>query len=316
MSDMVKGFQTTKVLVVGDAMLDIYLHGAAERISPEAPVPVFLEKSREYCLGGAGNVANNAAALGGRVTLMGAIGNDGEGKVVLKLCKNGKIFPRFVREGGRPTIQKMRAISGHYQLLRVDRENATLLSQTAEKRTTRLIKNFPDYDIVVVSDYGKGFITKNVVASLKKRFGGKRIVANIKPTINTRLYRGVGVVTLNAKEGQVLTGIDAATTHGAVAAARALSKYFRASVVLTRGEQGMTVCDAKTGKISHVASRALRVFDVTGAGDTVIATLALALGSKLPLLRAAEIANRAAGIVVGLRGTAVVRPDDLKAALG
>lgn len=320
--EIVKKFRATKILVAGDVMLDLYIRGDVERISPEAPVPIVFEKSREYSLGGAGNVAANIAALGGRITLLGSVGNDSEGRFIYGLCRQSGIIPRFVSEPERPTSQKTRAVSGHHQLLRIDREEIGAISKDAEKKVARLIENFGDQDLVVVSDYAKGFITEAVVAALKKRFGGNKIIANIKPAahaelykgINTivGLYKGINTITLNVKEAYLFTGIDASTDKGAVNASRLLCGRLGASVVLTRGEHGLTAYDRKFRKAVHVANSALRVFDVTGAGDTVVATLALMLAVGEPLFRATEVANHAGGIVVGLSGTAVVRPSDLK----
>jgi rfaE bifunctional protein kinase chain/domain len=310
--EIVKKFRATKILVVGDLMLDLYIRGDVERISPEAPVPVVFERLREYSLGGAGNVAANIAALGGRVTLMGGVGNDSEGKLVYGVCRRGGIIPRFAYEPKRPTSLKTRATSGHHQLLRIDREKIGAISKDTEKKVARLVENLGDQDLVVVSDYTKGFITEAVVGALKKRFGGKKIVANIKPAVHIELYKGINTLTLNAKEGHSFTGIDTSTDKGAVDASRLLSNRLGASVVLTRGEHGLTAYDHKFRKAVHVANHALHVFDVTGAGDTVIATLALMLGTGAPLFKSAEMANRAGGIVVGLLGTAVVRPSDLK----
>lgn len=310
--EIIERFRTTKILVVGDVMLDLYIRGDVERISPEAPVPVVLEKSREYSLGGAGNVAANIAALGGRVTLLGDVGNDNEGKLVYGLCRRSGVIPRFVYEPKRPTSLKTRAVSGHHQLLRIDREKIGAISKDTERKIARLADNLGDQDLVVISDYAKGFITEAVVRVLKKRFGDKKIVANIKPAAHVELHRGINTVTLNAKEGHLLTGVDTSTDKGAANVSRLLCNRFRASVVLTRGQYGLTAYDRELKKAVHVANHALRVFDVTGAGDTIIATLALMLGAGAPLFKAAEVANHAAGIVVGLRGTAVVRPSDLK----
>jgi len=320
--EIIEKFRSTKILVVGDVMLDLYIRGDVERISPEAPVPIVFEKLREYSLGGAGNVAANIAALGGRVTLLGNVGNDNEGKLVYGICRRSGIIPRFVSEPKRPTSLKTRATSGHHQLLRIDREKIGTISKDVKKKVARLIENFGDQDLVVVSDYAKGFITEAVVGALKKRFGGNKIIANIKPAahaelykgINTivGLYKGINTITLNVKEVHLFTGIDASTDKGAVNASRLLCGRLGASVVLTRGEHGLTAYDRKLRKAIHVANRALHVFDVTGAGDTVIATLALMLGAGAPLFKAAEVANRAGGIAVGLLGTAVVRPSDLK----
>lgn len=304
-------FPKTKVLVVGDIMLDRYIVGSAERISPEAPVPVVLEYTREDFLGGAGNVAANIASLGGRVTLVGVVGNDPEGARVRELCAQWNVTPQLVRDGKRPTSRKTRVLSGHHQLIRVDKEAAGDISKITERQLVETVKRLGDFDVVALSDYAKGSLTKYVVEALKKRFGGKRILANIKPAAKIALYQGVRVVTLNAKEGHHLTNIEPANGSAAARTAQALARLFRASVVLTRGEYGVTVYDRGAKKISHIASPPLHVFDVTGAGDTVIAALALMCGSGARLAEAAHAANRAAGVVVGKKGTSTVTPDEL-----
>ncbi|MBI4087365.1 MAG: bifunctional hydroxymethylpyrimidine kinase/phosphomethylpyrimidine kinase [Candidatus Liptonbacteria bacterium] len=306
---------TTKVLVVGDSMLDLYISGRVERISPEAPVPVVLEESRKYFLGGAGNTAANVASLCGQATLVGVVGNDEAGTVIQDLCRRQRITPRLIRESGRPTVHKTRALAGHHQLLRIDREVADDISKSTEKKVVRTIKNLPDHDIVVLSDYAKGLLTPAVVDAVKKRFGLKRIIVNVKPSARVALYRNVNAITLNSKEAHELTNIDTKSDNGARGAAKELSKIFSASVVLTRGEKGMLVYDRSLKRNSHVSPEALQVFDVTGAGDTVVATLATMLAAGAPLLKAAEVASVAASIVVGVKGTAAIKLSDLKTRL-
>lgn len=311
----IDAFPAAKVLVVGDSMLDLYITGRVDRISPEAPVPVVLEESRKYFLGGAGNTAANVASLCGQATLVGVIGNDEPGIVIQDLCRRQGITPRLIRESGRPTVHKTRALSGHHQLLRIDREVAGDISKSTEKKVVRTIKNLPHHDIVVLSDYAKGLLTPAVVDAVKKRFGLKRIIVNVKPSARVALYRNVRVITLNAKEAHELTKIDTKSDAGARRAAKELSKIFSASVVLTRGEKGMLVYDRSLKRGSHISPDALQVFDVTGAGDTVVATLATMLASGAPLLKAAEVASAAASIVVGIKGTATVHINELRSRL-
>ncbi len=320
--EIVEKFKTTKILVFGDVMLDLYIRGDVERISPEAPVPIVVERSREYSLGGAGNVAANVAALGGLVTLMGSAGGDNEGDFVRWLCRRSGIVPRFLREPKRPTSIKTRAVSGQHLLLRIDRERVGAISENTEKKVVHLVENLGDQNFVVISDYAKGFVTEAAVQALKKRFGGRNIVANIKPMpvvqiglfkgIDIGLYKGINTITMNKNEGHFFTGVDTSTDKGAADASRLLSKRLNASVALTRGEHGLTVYDRKLRRAIHIANKALHVFDVTGAGDTVVAALVLMLAAGVPLFKAAEVANHAGGIVVGRRGTAVVRSSDLK----
>lgn len=322
--DIVEKFHKMKALIFGDVMLDFYIRGDVERISPEAPVPIVVERSREYSLGGAGNVAANIAALGARTTLMGNVGKDAEEVLIRTLCRESDITGRFLYEPKRPTSTKMRAVAGQHLLLRVDRETIGLISKSTEKKAIREVKDMGDQDVVVVSDYAKGFVTQDAIRAMKERFGGKKIMANIKPMpiaqaggvmfkgIDISIFKGIHTISMNANEGRFFTGIDTSTNKGAAAAARLLGRRLNASVVLTRGKHGLTAYDQKTRRAVHIINHALHVFDVTGAGDTVIATLTLLLGAGMPLFEAAEVANHAGGIVVGRLGTAVIRPADLK----
>ncbi|MDP2598531.1 MAG: bifunctional ADP-heptose synthase [Candidatus Liptonbacteria bacterium] len=313
--EFIKKFPQMRVLVAGDIMLDHYISGVVERISPEAPVPVVLEKSREYFLGGAGNVAANIAALGGKVTLLGAVGNDVEGRLVYKLCKKMGITTSLVKEKGRPTSRKARILAGPHQLLRLDMERVDDISKDVEHKIARDIKSLGEHNLVVISDYSKGYLTKGVVDALKKKFGGRRIIANIKPTARAGFFGNVRLLTFNSKEAYDIAHIPVNTDRGAVRAALALSKKFKSSVVITRGEHGMTVYDRVLGKTSHISSDALKVFDVIGAGDTVIAALALMQACGASLAESAHVANKAAAVVVGIRGTATVSPEELLAKL-
>lgn len=319
--EIVQRFKATKILVFGDVMLDLYIRGDVERISPEAPVPIVFETSREYALGGAGNVAANIASLGGKVTIMGILGKDVEGETVEKICRKSGIIPRFVCVPKHPTTLKMRAVSGSHQLARIDREHVGAMTKGIEKKVQRVIKDIGEQDVIVLSDYAKGFVTKATIDALKNRFGREKIVANIKPLAHHRrlfkgididFYKGIKVMTMNANEGAFYTGVDTLHDKGAADASRRLGNQLHASVVLTRGEHGLMVHDRKLKKTTRFANHALHVFDVTGAGDTVVATLALMLGAHIPLLTAAEVANHAGGVVVGRRGTAVISPPDLR----
>jgi D-beta-D-heptose 7-phosphate kinase/D-beta-D-heptose 1-phosphate adenosyltransferase len=313
--NVIAGFKKTKILVVGDLILDLYIKGVVERISPEAPVPVVTERSRDYLLGGAGNVAANVAALGGGATLIGVVGNDREGKIMRRICSARGIASKFVSESGRPTALKTRATADRHQVLRIDREVAGPVKKSTEKKLVAILGRVKPHDVVVVSDYAKGCITKKVVETLKRRFGSRGIIVGAKPQ-HAALYKNVGLVVLNLHESQALIGIYGDTNVSAARAAKAVSKMFSSSAVLTRGECGITTYDKKSRKISHVETRAVQVYDVTGAGDTVLATVALMLASHASLQDAADVANHAAGIVVGIQGTATVNVKQLKTSLG
>ncbi|OGZ53399.1 MAG: hypothetical protein A3B25_02145 [Candidatus Ryanbacteria bacterium RIFCSPLOWO2_01_FULL_48_26] len=314
LSNFVDKFKGKKVLVYGDVMLDLYIRGEVERISPEAPVPVIMERSREYVLGGAGNVAANIASLGGAVTLVGVIGNDAEGNIVRDVCGKFGIDARLVSEEDRPTAVKARAVAKRHQLLRIDREKTGAISKATEKKIISLLAGIRDFDAVVISDYTKGCIVPEVTAFIKKHFAGKKIIAGIKPA-GAVLFKDVETVVLNLKEAHAVTGMHGDSNSAATDVVSRLSRELASSVVLTRGEYGMTAFDKKDRKVSHVPTRAAQVYDVTGAGDTVLALLALMLASGASLSEAAEVANHAAGVVVGLEGTATLTPDELKKAL-
>ncbi len=311
---VIKSFKGKKVLVYGDVMLDLYIRGDVERISPEAPVPVMMERSREYILGGAGNVATNIASLGGVVTLAGVVGDDEEGKIVHDLCREWRVDGHLVTEKNRPTAVKARAVAKRHQLLRIDRERTGQISKTTEKKIIAALRGLKNFDAVVVSDYAKGCVVPGIIAFLKKRFKGLGMIAGIKPA-GAGLFKDVGVVVLNLKEGHGMTGVYADSVSAAKKTVSKLFAILGSSIVLTRGEHGMTVLDKKTGNVSHIPTRAVQVYDVTGAGDTVLASLALMLASAASLSEAAEVANHAAGVVVGREGTATLTPKDLAAAL-
>ncbi len=314
LKQFINNFKGKKVLVYGDVMLDLYIRGDVERISPEAPVPVIIERSREYLLGGAGNVAANIASLGGAVTLVGVVGDDEEGKIARDVCKKFGIDARFVSEENRPTAVKARAVAKRHQLLRIDREKSGYISKATENKIETLLKSLKDFDAVVISDYTKGSVVPSTVSFIKKHFGAKKVIAGIKPA-GVALFEDVEMVVLNLKEGHAVTGIHGDMDAAAADAVLKLSDMLKSSVVLTRGEYGMTAFDKKHGKVSHIPTRAVQVYDVTGAGDTVLAVLALMLVSGASLSEAAEVANHAAGVVVGIEGTATLMGKDLEAVM-
>ncbi len=309
MINYIDQFPKKSILVAGDVMLDLYIRGEVERISPEAPVLVVLETSRQMALGGAANVANNIKSLGGKVSLLGVTGKDSEREMIKKACRSSKINFHLVTDPGRMTTTKTRALARHHHLLRIDRENKISLSPAVEKKVISEIKNLPNHDLVVISDYNKGFLTKNIVQALEKRFGKNKIIANFKPA-NSYLFKNILALTHNLKEAKEITNLTATDNKSAEKVVVALAKNFSSSIILTRGDQGMTIWD--DNGVHHVPARAAKVMDVTGASDTVISVSALMLACKSSLLEAAKLANYAAGLVVGLEGTATISNDYLK----
>jgi rfaE bifunctional protein kinase chain/domain len=296
-----------RVLVVGDVMLDRYWFGDVARISPEAPVPVVKVGRSEERPGGAANVARNAAALGAKVTLLSVVGRDEAGSSLARLARRAGIDARLHRDPGINTTIKLRVIGRQQQLLRVDFEtppgHEILLAKLRE--FARLVKGC---DVVVLSDYGKGglaHITKMIELA---RRAGKPVLVDPKGEEFAR-YRGATAITPNRAEFRAAAG--GWKSEGELTRrAQALRRRCRVQALLvTRSEEGMTLYDAN-GRF-HVPVQAREVYDVSGAGDTVIATLAAGLAAGLDMPAAVRLANRAAGIVVGKFGTAVVHPEEL-----
>jgi D-beta-D-heptose 7-phosphate kinase/D-beta-D-heptose 1-phosphate adenosyltransferase len=303
-------FKKKRILVVGDIMLDTFIRGDVERVSSEAPVPVVLETSRSAHLGGAGNTAANISALGAHTILVGVIGSDTEGRTVKRLARAARIKLHAVIDSVRPTTTKTRIAARHHQLVRVDREWSALFRAPVARKLLRILARLPTPDVVVVSDYAKGVVAAELVTALKRRYGARKILADFRPA-QASLFRHVRVITPNTLEAFQLCGVRASTDAEAERAVRLLAKHSDSSVVLTRGEQGMTVYERGNGRPVHIPSHAREVFDVTGAGDTVAAILGLMLACGANLYDAARAANYAAGIVVGREGTAAVSSKEL-----
>lgn len=306
-------FAHTRVLVVGDVMLDRYWFGSVARISPEAPVPVVHVQRSEERAGGAANVARNAAALGARVTLLSVVGCDAAGAQLAKLLKQDKVVARLHRDAGITTTVKLRVIGRQQQLLRVDFETVPGHEVLAAKlRDYRRLLRV--HDVVILSDYGKGGLEHIETMIAAARRAGKRVLVDPKGD-DFKRYRGATVLTPNRSEFQQVAGRarnEADFTARAHKLRRALGLD---ALLVTRSEEGMTLYRrGKTRARLHVPARAREVYDVSGAGDTVIATLGVAMASGLPLEQAVGIANHAAGIVVGKFGTATVRVAELNEA--
>ena len=309
-------FAGCTVLVLGDVMLDTYVYGHVERVSPEAPIPVLRIDNRREMLGGAGNVARNVAALGARVILVGVAGEDEAGHSIatqLAEADGGRISGRLVIDQGRPTTRKTRFVSGTQQLLRVDEEIARPIGgATAEAVLARFEEALAESDIVVLSDYSKGVLSEAVLAAAiaAAHAIGKRVVADPKSRDFSR-YRYVDVLKPNRLEITQATGIDCrddATTEQAGRAALATAEA--GAVIVTRGAHGVSIIP-KDGPALHLPTLARAVFDVSGAGDTLVSCLAVALAAGADLAEATELANTAAGIVVGKAGTECVSPTEL-----
>ena len=313
----VKRLARASVLVVGDAMLDRYVYGEVERVSPEAPVPI-LTVTRETAMpGGAGNVVRNLIALGASAAFVSVVGDDQAGSDLTGLIGGQeRVEPWLLVQGGRTTTLKTRYIAQGQHLIRADREQTIPLP---EKLTERLIRIALDAvaatSITLLSDYRKGVLSDEVATQIiaGAKSLGRRVIVDPKGRDYSR-YRGADVVTPNRRELSEATGLSVDSESAIVAAAQVLlARYDFGAVLVTRAEDGMSLITAD--EVRHFPGEAKEVFDVSGAGDTVVATLAAALAVDVPLVEAARLANIAGGIVVGKVGTAAARPADLLAAI-
>jgi D-beta-D-heptose 7-phosphate kinase / D-beta-D-heptose 1-phosphate adenosyltransferase len=314
LAELVRRFTDARVLVLGDVMLDRYVSGNAGRLSPEAPIPVLRPMSSRATLGGAANVALNVAMLGGHVALVGVIGDDAAGAEVARLLAvSPGIAPYLVVATARPTTAKTRFLAGVHQLLRLDEETTAPIDQaTRATLLQRFAEALETADVVVLSDYAKGLLTDDVLRAVMARAGamGRRVIADPK-RIDFGAYRGATVLTPNEQEVRQGTRIDAADDLEADRAGRlALDMTGGEAVVVTRSEKGLTLVRRDQPAL-HLPTRAREVADVSGAGDTLVAALAVALGAGASLPEASVLANITAGISVGKQGTATVSREEL-----
>lgn len=304
-------------------MLDQFLFGRVQRLSPEAPVPIVEYDHDDYRPGGASNVAMNLAALGGHVTLVGVIGEDEAGRRLHGLLARGGVDPGgLVVDAGRCTTRKLRIVTQRQQqVARVDFErDADVSGPVADAIADAVAKGAASADVLVVSDYLKGVVTAHTMAALRTAARAHDVPVLVDPKVpHLDLYAGVTLVTPNQVEAEAATHARVRTDDDARDAARRLRDQLRCqSVIITRGEHGMWVLDGATAPPTEAnfASTAVEVADVTGAGDTVISTLALALAARAPLVDAAQLATVAAGIAVSRFGAVAVTRDELASRLG
>jgi len=314
--EVISSFKGKKILVVGDLMLDEYIWGEVERISPEAPVPIVRVKNETWVLGGAANVAHNISSLGGRAVIAGVIGDDSPGrKLSALLQKNGIDARGLVVDQIRPTVTKSRILAGHQQIVRIDREVSHDIN--ADLRTD-ILKSIHlmigEIDGIILEDYAKGLINQELIRELIELAESRNIFIVVDPNSYRHfLYRGASLVTPNHKEAVEAAGLGREVELEELGRSL-LKKWGAKAVLITLGEDGM--CLFEEGKESfHIPTIAREVFDVSGAGDTVIGTVSLSLAGGYELNEAAGLANYAAGVVVGKLGTATVTPDELRSAL-
>lgn len=310
-------FSRGRIVCVGDVMLDRFVAGSVERISPEAPIPVLKVARENAMLGGAGNVAVNIASLGGQARLFGVVGDDGAARELGALLDDAaRVESTLVTDGARTTTIKTRYVAAGQQLLRTDYEDtAPVAAATQAELRAALGPAIGEANAVVVSDYGKGTMTAVILGEVMERAGAARVPVIVDPSgRDYGRYRGAAVVSPNRAELEGATGLSCEEDADVEQAARNLiDSCGVASVLVTRGERGLSLVTPDVAH--HVPVRAREVFDVSGAGDTVVAAFALAGAAGASPIEAAHLANAAAGIVVAKVGTAVVRTDDLAAAL-
>jgi D-beta-D-heptose 7-phosphate kinase/D-beta-D-heptose 1-phosphate adenosyltransferase len=316
--NITRHLKKARVLVIGDIILDEFIWGDVSRISPEAPVPVVEVRSQSYMPGGAANVISNIRSLGGWASAVGVIGKDEAGKVLRNKLGELKadISGTFI-DKKRPTSLKTRIVAHNQQVVRIDKERAKELGKPIYNKLIQFIKRtIPRIDAVILEDYGKGVVTAplvNEVVWLARKFG--KVVSVDPKEENFFSYKGITVITPNHHEAGRALGItikDKKTLYQA--GKEILERLGSQAVLITLGENGMCLfeCD---GRITHIPTVAKEVYDVSGAGDTVIAVLAMALGSKASMLESAYLSNFAAGIVVGKVGIGIVSPEELKAVI-
>lgn len=314
----IQRFSQASVLVLGDLILDHYVWGRVSRISPEAPVPVVHVESESLKLGGAANVFNNILALGGQADLCGVIGSDESGRLLLK-----ELGGRRQGRGGviidheRPTTRKTRVVAHNQQIVRYDVERREELKDTLQRRILRYVDSrIKELSCLVVSDYAKGVVTASLMAELTRMANQRNIPIVVDPKVeHFSFYKGVTVITPNHLEATQAAGVHGDDDHTINEAGTILRQRLGChTVLITRGEKGMSLYEGN-GVHWHIPTRARQVYDVTGAGDTVVGTLALALSTGASMREAAVLANQAAGVVVGMVGTATVTASQLSDAL-
>jgi D-glycero-beta-D-manno-heptose-7-phosphate kinase len=309
---IIKRFKDRNILVIGDIILDHYIWGKVSRISPEAPVPVVEVNRESFLLGGAANVAHNIVSLGGKASVIGINGRDIAGEALMKILMQRGVNCDGIFTENRPTTVKTRVIAHNQQVVRFDREDRKYVDGKILKGIISFINSvLSGYDGVVVSDYQKGMVSPELIKGILKKANREKIFVAVDPKVgHFDYYKGVSMVTPNIMEASNGAGIEIRDDKTLLQAGKILMKKLSCKAVLiTRGEEGMSLFEKQ--KITHIPTVARKVYDVTGAGDTVISAFSLAYSSGADMKEAAVIANHAAGIVVGEVGTAVATPEQL-----
>ncbi len=309
--------EQAKVLVIGDIMLDAYYEGDANRISPEAPVPVVKIEKKRNLLGGAGNVARNISSLGADCTILSVVGNDYHAQTIKNLLKNEHVNFELIQDRQRPTTVKSRIFARNQQIIRYDEEMIKPVSKTIRAALKHnLEKYLEQHNAVILSDYGKGLLYQNLIEDIyetakKMKCAAPKIFIDPKPQ-NKSFYKNAFLLTPNAKETQELAGVCMKTSKEIKKTAKMLLKELKAeNLLITLGAEGMVYFSKKEKQGYHIKSSAKQVFDVTGAGDTVIAAMAVCEAVGLEKEKACNIATLAAGLVVEKVGSATVTQEEL-----
>ncbi len=313
--NIISKFPSVKILVIGDLILDEFIWGKVSRISPEAPVPVVWVDHESFMPGGASNVANNIRALGGEVSVVGIIGEDRWGTILRNELEDNNIDTRgIVIDQSRPTILKTRIVAHSQQVVRVDREKIDGLDKGIINKLVDFIQEkIKEVDAVIIEDYGKGVITPALLKKVVPLAGKLGKIITVDPKENHfSYYKGITAITPNHNEAEIAAGMEITNENDLLKAGKKLLKKFSCQAVLiTLGEKGMCVFE-RSGKVTQIPTVAQQVYDVSGAGDTVIGTFTLAKSCGASAIEAAILSNFAAGIVVGKMGIAVVTPQELK----
>lgn len=310
-----------KILVIGDLILDEYLMGTVERISPEAPVPVVWVRNESQTLGGSGNVIKNLASLGISSLVFGRIGKDKAGQTLKKLVLESNVSTenlKLIESDSLPTILKTRIIASNQQVCRVDREEILPLSESEERQVIfDFESNINSADAVILSDYDKGYLTPSLISNLIKICLDKKKIVTVDPQVSQFfLYQGIQIMTPNHHEAGKALGKKLTTTQEIEAAClEIVEKLHSQAVMITRGEKGMSIYERTPNRFTHIPTVAKEVFDVTGAGDTVITTYTSFLAAGLSVPEASLVSNVSAGIVVGKLGAATVTCSEIEKAL-
>ena len=316
--DFINGFSECRILVIGDIILDEYIWGDVARISPEAPVPVVEVIRQTRNLGGATNVLNNITSLGGKSIICGVIGDDECGQYMTKKIEElGISTEGIIVDTARHTSMKTRVIARNQQVVRFDRETKQPIDQPVTKKLLKIIENnLNDIDAIIISDYGKGVISSNLIKAIEKLAAGSDVIIAVDPkTENFKYYKGVDIITPNHHEAGTFCGFAVTDEDSLIRAGKfILDKLKCKSVLITQGKDGMTLFEAGADPC-HIPTVAQKVFDVSGAGDTVISTLSLGLSAGMNKESAALVSNFASGIVVGEVGTSTVSAKALKTAI-